>query len=170
MCTTQTDSRSFNNDQVLNKSKLLVSNHVFSNITLYIDYIIKSSYELPDAPVMYEDLYPYSTYYSSLLDTNYTQSELTHLIETYEDELQTATSQVKRNEVNAVLEELSSLLEEGTPDYPEVYEWYIVSPYLANQLKNQGEIIINDTLWGRQSTGQAIYLDGCITDIVLANR
>ena len=50
----------------------------------------------------------------------------------------------------------------------EVFEWWLVSPYLARELKQQGEVII-DALgcywWGRQSSGQAIYMDGVIQEI-----
>ena len=50
----------------------------------------------------------------------------------------------------------------------EVFEWWLVSPYLAQELKQQGEVII-DALgchwWGRQSSGQAIYMDAAIQEI-----
>ena len=45
----------------------------------------------------------------------------------------------------------------------EVFEWW-----LAQELKQQGEVII-DALgchwWGRQSSGQAIYMDAAIQEI-----
>ena len=50
----------------------------------------------------------------------------------------------------------------------EVFEWWLVSPYLARELKEQGEVII-DALgchwWGRTTSGQAIYMDGVIQKI-----
>ncbi len=50
----------------------------------------------------------------------------------------------------------------------ELIEWWLVSPYLARELKQQGEVII-DALgcywWGRQSSGQAIYMDSVIQEI-----
>ena len=50
----------------------------------------------------------------------------------------------------------------------EVFEWWLVSPYLAQELKQQGEVII-DALgchwWGRQSSRQAIYMDAAIQEI-----
>lgn len=50
----------------------------------------------------------------------------------------------------------------------EVVEWWLVSPYLAQELKQQGEVII-DALgyhWrGRQSSVQAIYMDAAIQEI-----
>lgn len=50
----------------------------------------------------------------------------------------------------------------------EVFEWWLVSPYLARELKGQGEVII-DALgchwWGRTTSGQAIYMDDVIRKI-----
>ena len=50
----------------------------------------------------------------------------------------------------------------------EVFEWWLVSPYLAQELKEQGEVII-DALschwWGRQSSGQSICMDSVIQKI-----
>ena len=50
----------------------------------------------------------------------------------------------------------------------EVFEWWLVSPYLAQELKQQGEVII-DALgchwWGRTTSGQAICMDSVIQKI-----
>ena len=50
----------------------------------------------------------------------------------------------------------------------EVFEWWLVLPYLTQELKEQGGVII-DALgcywWGRQSSEQAIYMDGVIQEI-----
>ena len=63
---------------------------------------------------------------------------------------------------------------DGAYTYPfvdteeEIFEWWLVSPYLARELKEQGEVII-DALgchwWGRTTSGQAIYMDGVIQKI-----
>ncbi|CBK64712.1 hypothetical protein [Alistipes shahii] len=50
----------------------------------------------------------------------------------------------------------------------EVLEWWLVTPWLAERLKEQGEVIIDELgcrWWGRQSSGQAIYMDGVIQEI-----
>lgn len=50
----------------------------------------------------------------------------------------------------------------------EVFEWWLVSPYLAQELKGRGEVVI-DALdchwWGRTTSGQAICMDGVIRKI-----
>jgi len=58
--------------------------------------------------------------------------------------------------------------EETEEEPAEIYEWWAVSRYLADQLRGYNECILefgNNTYWGRQTTGQAIYIDGVITSI-----
>ncbi|MEZ4621175.1 MAG: hypothetical protein R2867_37525 [Caldilineaceae bacterium] len=53
-------------------------------------------------------------------------------------------------------------------DWKEIYEWWVVSDWLAEKLEEQGEaMLINDfgKWWGRTCTGQAIYLDSVIEEI-----
>lgn len=50
----------------------------------------------------------------------------------------------------------------------EVYEWWIVTSWLGQRLREHGEVVLDRLLgwiWGRRTTGQAISLDGVITDI-----
>lgn len=50
----------------------------------------------------------------------------------------------------------------------EVFEWWAVSNWFGEKLKEQGCIVIeawNKSYWGRTTTGQAISLDGCIANI-----
>lgn len=56
-------------------------------------------------------------------------------------------------------------------EFPEIYEYWAVSDWLGNKLKEQGEAvedIFDFTVWGRQTTGQAIYMDGIINEIAIA--
>lgn len=44
----------------------------------------------------------------------------------------------------------------------EVLEWWIVSPWLGDKLRDYGEVVLErygGWIWGRQGTGQAILLD-----------
>lgn len=56
-------------------------------------------------------------------------------------------------------------------DYPRpiaVMEYYFVSEFLARQLSAKNEVILSTpghSIWGRQTSGQSIYLDGVIQDI-----
>lgn len=52
----------------------------------------------------------------------------------------------------------------------EVYEWWAVSQWLAERLKERGYIVVDEMggglyVWGRETTGQAIYMDYAIQEI-----
>ena len=52
--------------------------------------------------------------------------------------------------------------------YPEIFEYWSVSDWFAEKLKAKGQIIIEDyghSIWGRQTTGQAILLDYVVCNI-----
>ena len=58
-------------------------------------------------------------------------------------------------------------------DYPdEALEHWLVSDWLANRLREEGEMVIDFmdlTIWGRTTSGQAIYIDSVIEDIYNKN-
>ena len=50
----------------------------------------------------------------------------------------------------------------------EIFEWWIVSEFLYNKMKNAGHPVLefgNNYYWGRCCSGQAILLDSSISDI-----
>ena len=50
----------------------------------------------------------------------------------------------------------------------DVLEWWLVDSCLAEQLQQQGEVVIEEYgcyWWGRSTSGQAIYLDSVIQSI-----
>lgn len=54
-------------------------------------------------------------------------------------------------------------------DLIEIYEWWLVSDWLAEKLQQIDEVILSSDVhsyWGRSCTGQAIILDGTIQRIV----
>ena len=57
--------------------------------------------------------------------------------------------------------------------YPqEALEHWVVSDWLANRLREQKEMVIDFyglTIWGRTTSGQAIYIDSVIEDIYNKN-
>ena len=75
---------------------------------------------------------------------------------------------------NLVIEELMKHDEclwdelENFNEDTDVFEWWLVTPYLAELLKGNGEIILADYdcyWWGRTTTGQALYMDYVIQKI-----
>lgn len=58
--------------------------------------------------------------------------------------------------------------DESEQEAKEIYEWWIVTEWLAKKLQDKGEAILdwgNNFYWGRTCTGQAILLDGVISEI-----
>ena len=50
----------------------------------------------------------------------------------------------------------------------EVLEWWLVTPYMADMLKNNGEVILvayDCYWWGRQTSGQVLSMDWVIQKI-----
>ena len=50
----------------------------------------------------------------------------------------------------------------------DVLEWWLVTDHFARLLKAENEVILEyfgSTWWGRQCSGQAIYMDSVISDI-----
>lgn len=66
-------------------------------------------------------------------------------------------------------DDVQNMYDEKTDSYAEVFEWWAVSDWFGEKLKEKGEVIIDTvwgkTYWGRRTTGQAICLDGVIFDI-----
>lgn len=59
------------------------------------------------------------------------------------------------------------------PDGREIYEHWIISDWLADQLETRGERVLRDfaglTIWARSTCGQAIAIDSVIEDIARAH-
>ena len=57
---------------------------------------------------------------------------------------------------------------QNTEKYDEVFEWWLVTPYMAELLKGNGEIILADydCYWrGRANAGQALWMDYVVQKI-----
>ena len=71
------------------------------------------------------------------------------------------------NELQRVNESLWDRIS-NTEEYDEVFEWWLVTPYLAELLKGNGEVIFADYdcyWWGRTTSGQALWMDYVIQKI-----
>jgi len=71
------------------------------------------------------------------------------------------------------LEVLSKEGEEYEDAILEIFEWYLVTPWLANRLKEKGEVVLDsgsmDFWWGRTTTGQSVIVDEVIQEIAEEN-
>lgn len=90
-----------------------------------------------------------------------------------EEEGQSSDDRVEALEewVQQSAEALVTALEQvkGESEPKEIFEWYRITNWMADLLRDRNEAILaNDygTWWGRAATGQAVYMDGVIRDIV----
>ena len=65
-------------------------------------------------------------------------------------------------------EDIENNTEDTDGNYPEIFEYWLVSSYLFDKLKEKGEPVIEThalKIWGRCTTGQGISIDRVIEDI-----
>lgn len=66
------------------------------------------------------------------------------------------------------LTELRQAVQDADPEPAEVYEWWLVSSWLCDQLRLIGEVVIDNGQghwWGRTCTGQGFIMDGTLQEI-----
>lgn len=146
-------------------------------LTSMVEYILKKGWEDREAPFSFEDgvenYYTYPEYIGEYADfSGGTEEQRDAEVERLRDlqsdlydqmnKENTKEIEGKRGKIEEEIKELESL--ETEPQ--EVYEWWSVSGYLCEKLKEQGEVVIeSEGIWGRGCSGQAILLDGVITRI-----
>lgn len=164
-----------------------VSREVVTCQSLAVEYILKTTYDsnenYENAPFNYDDIE------NQYIDNSEEIDELAIKIEELEntkEELEDKIIELEREEQGENLKEITELVEKSDKirdeistledkkdeleaeqeDPQEVYEWWEVSSYLCNKLKEYGEVVIDHmNLWGRCTTGQAILLDSIISQI-----
>jgi len=73
----------------------------------------------------------------------------------------------KRKEMKKLEAQLNEL-ESYNGEMQEIFEWWLVSDWLAEKLEEKGKPVLKNeygTYWGRTATGQALFLDGVISQI-----
>jgi predicted RNA-binding Zn-ribbon protein involved in translation (DUF1610 family) len=130
-----------------------VNREVKACLTSEVEFILKQSFESSanDAPFTFDDV---ENYYRHFCDdcgeghTRFTESEDENgeIVYTCDDCGRTHTE-----------EEHDNL----DTEQAEVFEWWLVTDWLAEKLKARGEVVIMgfSNYWGRQGSGQAIHLD-----------
>ena len=152
-----------------------VGQHVFAGVTAIVEFVLAQSYENRDAPLSYDD-FPYNGYYEDRDGNIYTEDEKSEQIDQWEAELDEVEIdlldednaddelEIRKKDLQDKIEDLDGASE----TYVEIYEWWIVSDYFAEQLEQHKHIVISDGAnhyWGRRTTGQAILLDHIVSVI-----
>ena len=169
-----------------------VSEHVGNCVTYLVEYVLQKSMEGDtDAPLDWEDVRNSTTFdnltLESLLQTavdlerngvdfswsipdevedNWTEEEHEAFEEILADSYPAEALQTFLEHFpNAEIDE-DALANACASEYnPEIYEWWVVDSFFARQLQQRGEVVLDGQFWGRQCTGQAIFLDCIIGEI-----
>lgn len=140
-------------DKINETAKRIVDQDVYANVDSMVRYIL--SQDDPNAPFTYDDIEINTPDYDDM-----SEEEVDDLL----------VSEYSEDPADySDLDEKIDFLKDNYSQ-PEVYEYWLVSNWLADKLRDNGETIIDDyiAIWGRSTTGQAIYLDGVIQRVAAA--
>jgi len=150
------------------KSKF-VAQHVFANVNSLVEYCLKN--EDPNSPINFDMIenywfYPEFNGHFVKFDGG-SEDKKQEEIERAESLLELGDAEFTAEDQALIQDELQCLKDlESEPS--EIFEWWLISDYLFDKLRDKGYPIIdfsNGYLWGRTTTGQAILLDGIISHI-----
>lgn len=156
-----------------------VGQHVYCNVGSLCEYALSKCFEDNNAPFSVDDIENYYSYpeyngqYASFEGGNdeQRQEEIARLRELF-DEIEGETPQPgkeqdQQDKLSAIENEIKEL-ENLESEPQEILEWWAISDYLFDRLKELGYCVVDAGscyVWGRTTTGQAILLDGCISRI-----
>ncbi len=146
-----------------------VQREVLANVNSMVRYILGKSYygETETPPFSHDDIENYYQYPKYIGDyanfeggtEDQRQKEIERLRELIADDDHDTEM---RDTIESEIDDIENLESE----HREVYEWWMVSGYLFDKLKEKGEVVIeSEGIWGRRSTGQAVSLDHVISEI-----
>lgn len=161
--------------------------HVLANVNTMVRELIEArKYDIDLGFDLFEGITP--TGYSEHFKKNLYQDEAEEKIEELENKIEDIESIIEFYESdilqnknisnkkivtgNALIDKLQEIKDEletmDFENYPKVFEYYLVSDYLANKLKEKNNIIVtdyNNPIWGRETSGQTILFDAVISEI-----
>jgi hypothetical protein len=145
-----------------------VRREVYANVGEMVEYILEA--DDPRAPFHWEDItnmYPDPDNWEveeleAWIVDNHSQADLDNMLEMNLD----AGDPEEGVEPDNYMYDLRYFIRDNA-EAAEVYEWWLVSNWLAEKLSERGEVIIEPNIWGRQAAGQAVYMDGIMQDIAM---
>lgn len=159
-----------------------VEREVYTNVNTMVEYILTKSYEDNNAPFSWDDVTNYIVDNSEKIEE--LEQKIEELEEQKQEEIEESETMLENEEISdfthernlenieknyskqieKLQEEIDELNEES--EYQEVYEWWMVSGWLCNKLKEHGAVVIEgENIWGRCTTGQHMLLDSIMSDI-----
>ena len=138
----------------------LADSHIFQNQTALVNKLI-------DNGIIEDDDIKYSFTFS--IDDEQGITELTYeQLEEYKKGLETELESVSSEEEKNKLQKKLAQLEEIEALPREIFEWHLVSPWLAEQLLKQSQTVIMNEYgnwWGRTTTGMNYENDSVLKEI-----
>jgi hypothetical protein len=155
------------------KSKF-VEREVYCNVNSLVEYCLNKGFEDSESPINFDELenyYSYPEYFGTYAkfeggSEEERDAEIERLRDIQEG-FDTDEPSDKDKVYEAIRDEIAEL-ENLESEPQEVFEWWAVSEYLYRKLKESGEVVCDCGscyVWGRTTTGQAILLDGVISEI-----
>lgn len=177
MATKTVDFNSSANQEI---KRQFVQREVLANVNSLVEYCLKHGFEDSESPISFDSIENYYAPQGEQIIEQILESfeeRETEFIE-YSNDPDTYNRRVKTkgdfevflNSLDAnELEELCNDLDcEYTTEPQEIYEWWAITRYLYDKLLAKGEPVCDTGstyVWGRTTTGQAILLDGVISEI-----
>ena len=133
----------------------IVRDDVFCNVGGFVEFCLKMSDNgQADSPISWEDF--------EVARPDFDVMDRDELLEWLEENVSANLSQY------ADLDDYDLIREcEDNYETPEIYEYWAVSGWLADKLRERGEMVARayPDIWARCTTGQAISMDGVIRSI-----
>ena len=155
--------KEFTEDEIYEQAKWIVENEVIMCASWLMDALVRDAEEHPrESPIDIEE------YWSKCCGETCPECGSRNFItlSEYENQYFPDPDDEDEYDFNYYCEDCGEQF-----DYPreiEVLEYWFVDDFLANNLKEKGEVIINSPrhhIWGRQTSGQSISQDWVIQEI-----
>jgi hypothetical protein len=142
-----------------------VNREVYCHVGTMVEDLLKYDMEL------FEEINWYVDLSEEIEDAQENLKEWEQLLLAEDDPFRTEKDYSKISYIEDKIEEIKTSIEdlEREQEEPrEIYEWYAVSSWLGEKLEEKGCVVFQHgltTIWGRETTGQAILLDSVISEI-----
>jgi len=175
------DTKKVTRDELQRECQEVWDVECYANVSRMVEYILGCEDEA--APFSWDDV-ENMDYFSiqapgSAYEDTYTEEGRDELIEELEEEFDDLDGNVWEDLSEAeqarheVLENAIYDINNQEPETWEVNSWYMVTGWMANQLSQRGEPVLNNSIysiWGRVGAGQSCYMDSVIVEIVKEAR
>ena len=161
--------KNYNSSKNQDIKRQFVEREVYANVGTMTEYILNKSYDDSEAPFSWDDVENYYIDNSEKIAEieEKREEEITESEELLEnEEISEFTHDRNLEQINEKYDNQIEELQNEQEEPQEIFEWYLVFNFLCNKLAEKGEpVLMDEGIWGRTCTGQAILLDHVISEI-----